>query len=119
METVKQLLEYLNYAIDFTGIAIILLGFFKAFVAFIRNEFSRRESDLKFWNRIRKLRCGLATYLLLGLDFMIASDIISSMINPGLDALIALGGLVLVRTVIAFFLGKELTELHQEGWEQE
>ncbi len=45
---------------------------------------------------------------------MIASDIISSVIDPELENLISLGALVLVRTVIAYFLGKELEELHQD-----
>lgn len=118
MEILRQGLEYVNYLIDIIGIVIILIGFFKALLAFIRNEVSRPESDLEFWNRIRKLRCGLATYLLLGLDFIIASDIISSMVHPGLEGLIGLGGLVLVRTVIAYFLSQELKELHQAVLEQ-
>ena len=114
MEILRQWFGYVDFTIDLIGIAIILLGFVKALWAFVGNEFSRRDDDLAFWNRIRKLRCGLATYLLLGLDFMIASDIISSVIDPAMESLIGLGALVLVRTVIAYFLGKELVELHRE-----
>lgn len=113
MEMLKQTLEYVGLAIDVLGLAVILIGFVKALWAFARNELSRRTSEMAFWTRIRQLRCGLGTYLLLGLEFMIASDIIHSFLDPALESLMELGGIVLVRTVIAYFLGKEISELHE------
>ena len=57
------------------------------------------------------IRCQLGTYLLLGLEFMIASDIIHSFISRSPDDLLFLGLIVVIRTAIGFFLGKEMEEV--------
>lgn len=113
MEMLKQTLEYLGLAIDVIGLAIILIGFVKALGAYVRSEVSRHASEMVFWTRIRQVRCGLGTYLLLGLEFMIAADIVHTLVDPELESLVVLGAIVLVRTVIAYFLGREISELHE------
>jgi len=113
MEILKQGLNYVELAIDIVGLTVILIGFTKALWAFVRNELSQRDNEIAFWTRIRQVRCGLGTYLLLGLEFMIASDVIHSFTDPKLESLAELGAIVLVRTVIAYFLGQEISELHE------
>jgi uncharacterized membrane protein len=44
----------------------------------------------------------------LGLEFLIAADIIRTIIRPTLEELAILGGIVVIRTVISYFLGKEI-----------
>lgn len=61
-----------------------------------------------------KVRLELGTYILLGLEFMIASDIIHTVITRELDDLIFVAALVAIRTAISFFLGKELAEAGAE-----
>lgn len=54
-------------------------------------------------------RSGLGRSILLGLEFLVAGDIVKSLvINPTLDDLIVLGGLVLVRTFLSISLGVEI-----------
>ena len=62
-------------------------------------------------NNIRQLRADFGTYLLLGLEFLIASDILKTVVDPTLDELAILGGVVVVRTVLSVFLNKEIKEL--------
>ena len=50
-------------------------------------------------------------HLLLGLEFLIASDILKTVVDPTLDELAILGGVVVVRTVLSVFLNKEIKEL--------
>ncbi len=45
---------------------------------------------------------------------MIVSDLLQTIISRDLDDLIFLGGLVVIRTVIAYFLNKEIQEVHAE-----
>lgn len=45
---------------------------------------------------------------------MIVSDIIHSFLEPDLQSLLRLGLLVLIRTLISVFLGKELESVRQE-----
>ena len=60
------------------------------------------------------LRCDVGLYILLALDFMITSDIINSMIHKNTEDLISLAAIVVLRTVIGYFLGKEIDEVHNK-----
>lgn len=57
------------------------------------------------------LRADLGTYLLLGLEFLIASDILKTVLEPSLNELAILGGVVILRTILSIFLNKEIKEL--------
>ena len=63
---------------------------------------------------IRKLRATFGTYLLLGLEFLIASDILKTVLEPTLNELALLGGIVVLRTILSVFLNKEIKELESE-----
>ena len=63
---------------------------------------------------IRNIRLLLGTYILFGLEFMIVSDIIHSFLEPELKSLLRLGLLVLIRTMISVFLGKEIEAVRHE-----
>ena len=65
-------------------------------------------------NNLSAARTILGTYILTGLEFMIASDIIHTVITRELTDLIFVGLLVLIRTAISFFLGREILELQHE-----
>ena len=65
-------------------------------------------------NNVRQLRADFGSYLLLGLEFLIASDILKTVVDPTLDELAILGGVVIVRTVLSVFLNKEIKELAEE-----
>src|SRR5437867_12893127 len=57
----------------------------------------------------RKLRQVLGYYLLLGLEFLIAADIIDTLMKPTTQDLIVLGAIVAIRTVISYSLNSELS----------
>ena len=59
------------------------------------------------------------TYLLLGLEFLIASDILKTVLEPTLNELAILGGIVVLRTVLSVFLNKEIKELETENKDTE
>lgn len=50
----------------------------------------------------------LGYYLLLGLEFLIAADIVDTLMKPELRELIVLGAIVAIRTIISFSLNAEL-----------
>ena len=52
---------------------------------------------------------------MLGLEFLIASDILKTVVDPTLDELAILGGVVVVRTVLSVFLKKEIKELAEDN----
>ena len=61
----------------------------------------------------KRLRHVLGYYLLLGLEFLIAADIIDTLMKPSVQDLIVLGAIVLIRTVISYSLNAELKSEHQ------
>lgn len=80
---------------------------------FLKNEIRRFTGGYSITN-IRKLRATFGTYLLLGLEFLIASDILKTVLEPTLNELALLGGIVVLRTILSVFLNKEIKELESE-----
>ena len=99
--------------VDLTGITLVLFGFLLAFISWLKVEFSRFKGPVAL-KSFHIVRCQLGTYILMGLEFMIASDIISTFVKQTKEDLIFLGAIVLIRTVIAYFLGKEMEHIQQE-----
>ena len=60
---------------------------------------------------ISHIRITIGEKTALGLDFFLAGDIIKTIVIPSWESLAILGGIVVIRTVIAFFLNKDLREL--------
>ncbi len=111
-----MLLTFLNILATIIGVISLLIvtyGVFVGFIAFLRNEFKRITGTYTI-NNVRQLRADFGSYLLLGLEFLIASDILKTVVDPTLDELAILGGVVIVRTVLSVFLNKEIKELAEE-----
>ncbi|MBP1042695.1 DUF1622 domain-containing protein [Vagococcus sp. BWB3-3] len=89
------------------SIIILVLGVAKATWDFIRNE-ARRLPKLETAKHNNIIKNYLATYILLGLEILIAADIIESIMNPTLEDILVLAAVVIIRTVISYFLGKEI-----------
>jgi len=49
--------------------------------------------------------------IVFGLDFLIAGDILQTIITPSQEEIILLGAIVGIRTILGYFLGKEVNEI--------
>lgn len=98
--------------INLVGITIVFWGFVVAAVSFIRMKF-HRQSIASFLMEANEIRAVLGTYILFGLEFMIAGDIIHTFIKPSKEDLIVLATIVGIRTVISFFLGREVDQVQE------
>jgi uncharacterized membrane protein len=111
----NQPMAYLHDAslgIGVLGVMVIVLGVAGGLVRFVRSEFlfvrgGNVDDDRK------RLRQVLGYYLLLGLEFLIAADIIDTLMKPSAQDLIVLGAIVLIRTIINYSLNVELRSEHQ------
>lgn len=108
----KEYLDIIAKVISIVSLLIVAYGAILAFLVFIKNEFSRFSGGYQASN-IAKSRMTLGSYLLLGLEFLIASDIIQTIVDPSLDELITLGGIVILRTILSVFLNKEIKEIKE------
>jgi len=103
-------LEYLHHAtfgISLLGVLVIIFGVLCGVVRFLRSEVSAVRGTNVEGER-RKLRQVLGYYLLLGLEFLIAADIIDTLMKPEPRELIVLSAIVAIRTVISYSLNSEL-----------
>ncbi len=106
-------LSTLAYIISIASILIIAYGVIVCIIQFFRNELGRISQKFSKKN-LQRMRIDLSAYLLLGLEFLIASDIIETVLKPGKEELILLGVMVVLRTVLSVFLNKEIKEIVQD-----
>ncbi len=110
------LIEELSIIISIISIIVVVYGTLVAAGAFVRTEIRRIRGKYNF-QRLRMIRADLGTYLLLGLELLIAADILKTVVEPGLNELGILAGIVLLRTVLSYFLNKEILEIDHERHE--
>ena len=110
-------LDLLAAVISVTSLLIVTYGALIGIISFLKNEIRRFTGGYSITN-IRKLRATFGTYLLLGLEFLIASDILQTVLEPTLNELALLGGIVVLRTILSVFLNKEIKELESEDGEE-
>ena len=98
-------LKLTTRAIEVGGIAIIVLGILGASIAVLWQILHGRSGSDAF----NLYRSNLGRAILLGLEFLVAADIINTVaIEPTLQSLLILGGIVLIRTFLSFSLEVEI-----------
>lgn len=103
-------MEYLHHAsvaIGILGVLVICFGVATGLARFVKSEFLAVQGRNMDETR-RQLRHLLGYYLLLGLEFLIAADIIDTLMKPSAQDLLVLGAIIVIRTVISFSLNAEL-----------
>ncbi|MGH2618794.1 MAG: DUF1622 domain-containing protein, partial [Thermomicrobiales bacterium] len=104
MET-QGVVYAISEAIDLTGVAIIAAGALLGVLRFLR-DVAHQERMTEAYDRLRKF---LGRSLLLGLEFLVAGDIIKTVaIEPTFDSVIVLAVIVLVRTVLSLSIDVEI-----------
>lgn len=102
-----RVLNVLSQIIGLTGAGVIAWGVALIMARFFKLEWQRFRGE-KIGPRREALRHQLGSYLLLGLEILIAADILRTITHPTLKDMALLAGIVVIRTVINFFLDKEL-----------
>ncbi len=106
MNILINILEYISLAIGIIAVAVIIWGVIKGLIELVKAEFSGKRETRPF--SLGQARYNIGYHLLLGLEFLIAADIIRTIIKPTLEELAILGSIVAIRIVIGYFLGKEI-----------
>lgn len=107
-------LAHVVVIINVIGVLILLWGTASALIRFIDAEIRVLRGQPCRAARIQ-LRRQLGFYLTLGLEFLIASDIVESLIAPTWEHLGTLAAAVVIRTAISFSLDWELAQLDREA----
>ena len=87
------------------GILIVVVGGVMALVAYVASVARGGAQDAAY----RRLRRSLGRSILLGLEFLVAADIISTvLVSPTLTSAATLGLIVLIRTFLSWSLELEI-----------
>lgn len=105
MEGFRQVIEFVVAVVDGAGVLVLVLvtGIFLATARFAVGGAPGTEG------RYRACRQNMGKAILLGLEFLVAADIIRTVIvSPTIDHVLALGLVVLIRTFLSLSLELEL-----------
>jgi len=101
-----EILRIVITAIELAGVAVIVVAAVVATLIYLRGGLRNHT----LWaSGFQAFRATLGRGILLGLEFLIAADIIRTItLDPTLDSLIVLGGIVVVRTFLSLSLQVEI-----------
>ena len=91
------------WVVEAAGAAVIFVGAVIAFAGFARVSF-RRKGLAPF----ASVRLDLGRFLVLGLEFQLAADILRTAVSPSFTELAQLAAIAAIRTALNFFLGMEI-----------
>ena len=101
-ESMRAGVQWLRLAIELVGAAFIAVGIVLALVVFVRaSNRARRDA-------FTESRLTLARYLVVALEFQLAADVLSTAIAPTWEQIGKLAAIVVIRTVLNFFLMHEV-----------
>ena len=102
---VESFLHWTTRGIEIAGIVAIVIGGIVATGRYLHELLGGNRTDAVF----HTYRSRLGRSILLGLEFLVAADIISTVaIDPTLESVAVLAGVVLVRTFLSFALEVEI-----------
>jgi len=100
----NDVIEKIGMTIDAAGVLVIVAGAAIAFVVTV-GRLSRHETDV-----YRRFRQQLGQTILLGLELLVAGDIVRTVAaSPSLTSVAVLAAIVLIRTFLSFSLEVEIT----------
>ncbi len=102
-----KLIEYIVPVTELLGVAVVTWGSVHGLILLAlraRNMLAGKP----FPHSLRDIRIAIGEKMALGLDFFLAGDIIGTIVVPSRESLLLLGGIVVIRTVMAYFLAKEI-----------
>lgn len=102
---IEHALGYIVLAIEVAGIGAIVIGAVVSLGIYGRDWLGKVPHDECF----KALRANLGRSILLGLEFLVAADIIKTVaFELTLENVLLLGGIVLIRTFLSFALQVEI-----------
>jgi uncharacterized membrane protein len=111
-QTIRNILIIIQHSISFIGVIIILTGVLLAFVQYAYVVFTGEL--MTEGSTINTIRLSLGRVLILGLEFIVAADLIGSTTAPDYYAVGLLAIIVLVRTLLTFSINRELVMIKKE-----
>jgi len=110
MGMLEQIVGILTLILDGIGIVIIFAGVIIAIIRILKIESGKVKKKFLQYENVKRI---FVQKMIFGLDFFIAGDILRTVLTPEWQELIRLGIIVIIRTVLSYFLGREI-HLHRD-----
>jgi uncharacterized membrane protein len=110
----KQIAGRITTLIELIGAVVIFYGALEAVVSLL---FKKRTTGAKPFIRRREIFIQFGVWMLLGLEFQLAADVVQSAISPTWTAIGKLACIAGIRTLLNYFLEKDVEEFSEEGGE--
>lgn len=109
MEFFAPYLEIVTTVLYLCSVVILVWGVVVAVKGFFASQFMKMEGRERF-SMLTRVKNNLGGYVLLSLEILIVADIIESIAKPTLEDIVRLAAIVAIRTVISYFLNKEIRQ---------
>ena len=110
-EVFRSVAAWIALGIEAAAALLIMVGACEAFYTMFARFFSHQLSV----GTRKEVLVRFGVWLLLGLEFELAADIIRTAISPSWNDIGQLAAIAAIRTFLNFFLERDMTEMDPEG----
>ena len=104
----RDMVDLMVRLIEACGAVVIMIG---AIVAIVKFAVALSRRDI---NQFSAVRLSLARFLVLGLEFQLAADVLRTAISPSFEEIGKLAAIATIRTVLNYFLNREIAQEQTE-----
>lgn len=106
------IINIITLIIGIIGAAVVIIGLIHALGMLFKFWFGRNHDDERYY--LDKIRLDLGRYIVVALEFFIAKDVIETIVVPSMEEMIMLAVLVIIRTILSYFLTREIHQIEQQ-----
>jgi uncharacterized membrane protein len=104
LPAIAEIIQAFAFVFGIVGAILIIYGGILSIINLILIGLHRRAM------RKGQVKREFTGYIVFGLEFFIAGDVLTTVLNPTLEDLTLLGAIVLIRVVLGYFLQRESKE---------
>ncbi|MDY6998487.1 MAG: DUF1622 domain-containing protein [Actinomycetota bacterium] len=104
----RSMVDLMVRLIEAGGAIVIMIG---AIVATVKFAVALWHRDI---NQFSSVRLTLARFLVLGLEFQLAADVLRTAISPSFEEIGKLAAIAAIRTILNYFLNREIAQEQRE-----
>lgn len=105
-----NLLEFIQHCISLCGVLVILVGVIIALSSYLYHVIGFMKNGASILD-INKIRLNLGRVLTLGLEFIVAADLISTTTAPDYYTVGIVAIIVIIRTFLSYTLNREINSI--------
>ncbi|MGE0218837.1 DUF1622 domain-containing protein [Mycolicibacterium sp.] len=106
--TLRATVDVMVRLVEACGAVVIMIG---AVVAIVKFAVALARRDL---GQFSSVRLTLARFLVLGLEFQLAADVLRTAISPTFQEIGKLAAIAAIRTLLNYFLNREIAQEQRE-----